>query len=86
MQITEKLRNKILFAMPELTDKEADKIAAINDVSRMTVYRYWKRLKAGDVEANNITLAIASLAASKMPDAKKKQKRLALITKQLSAA
>ena len=86
MQITEKLREKILFALPELPDREAEKIAGINGVSKMTVYRYWKKLKLGNVEANNITLAIASLAASKKPEAEKKKKKLALITKQLSAA
>lgn len=86
MQITEKLREKILFALPELPDKEAERIAGVNGVSKMTVYRYWKRLKQDDVEVNNITLAIASLAASKKPEAVKQKKRLALITKQLSAA
>lgn len=86
MQITEKLRDKILFALSELSDKEAEKIAAINGVSKMTVYRYWKKIKNGEAEANNITLAIASLAISKLPEARKKKRRLALITKQLSAA
>ncbi len=86
MQLTEKVRHKILFALPELPDKDAEKIATTEGVSKMTVYRYWKKLKSEDVDANNITLAIASLAASKMPEAKKKQKKLALITKQLSAA
>jgi DNA-binding CsgD family transcriptional regulator len=86
MQITEKLRHEILFAMRELPDKEAEQIALINGVSKMTVYRYWKRLKTEDVEVNNIVLAIASLAASRKPAALKKQKKLNKIMKQLSAA
>lgn len=86
MQLTEKVREKILFALPELPDKEAELIASINGVSKMTVYRYWKRLKAGNVEANNITLAIAELAAAKKPAADKRKKKLAQITRQLSAA
>lgn len=86
MQLTEKVRHKILLALPELPDKEVEKIAIIEGVSKMTVYRYWKKLKSEDVEANNITLAIAGLAASKIKEAKKKEKKLSLITKQLSAA
>lgn len=86
MQLTEKHRSNILLSLPELSEKEADKIAAINGVSTMTVYRWWKRLKTEDVECNNITLAIAELAASKKKEAKKKKAREQRIMKQFSAA
>jgi predicted site-specific integrase-resolvase len=86
MQLTEKLRNRILFALPELPEKEAEKIAAVNGVSTMTVYRWWKKLKTEDVESNNITMAIAELALSKLHAIKKLKKKQVLIMKQLSAA
>ncbi len=85
-QLTEKVRKNILLSLPELPEKEADKIAGINGVSTMTVYRWWKRLKTEDVECNNITLAIAELAATKRKDANKLKKRELKIMKQFSVA
>lgn len=90
IRITEKIRDQILFALPELPDAEANKIATINGVSRMTVFRWMKKIRemadGETIEVNNITIAIAELAASKMREAKRTQKKLASITKQLSAA
>jgi hypothetical protein len=87
MQLTEKNRNEILLALPELPAKEADRIAAISGSSVSTVYRLWNKIKNGDeVELNDITLAIAELAASNLKEAKKKHKRWLKAQKQLSAA
>jgi cytochrome b len=87
MQLTEKIRKGILLYLTEITQAEADRIAATNAVGAVTVYRYWKLIRTNKpVEINNITLAIAELAASKKPKAKTVHKRLAKITRQLSAA
>ena len=86
MQVTEKTRNQILFALPELSDNEAERIATIEGCSKQTVYRHYKRLKLGDRTATSIVLALGSLAVSKMPKAKKTHKQLLKIEKQLSAA
>jgi len=86
MRITEKFRDRILCAMPELAQKDADKIAAIERCSFMTVYNHWRRLKELDGEVSTIMIALGELAISKKKDAFNVHKRIEKITKQLSAA
>lgn len=89
-QLTKKDRKAILSFLTELPQEAADKIAAINGVSTMTVYRYWKKIKDknAQVEINNITLAIYELARA---NKQKKlsgniHRRLSKVREQLSAA
>lgn len=86
MNISEKTRDRIIFALPELSDDKAERIAATEGCSKMTVYRHFKKLKGGDTEATPIVMALAELAKSKMPEAKKEHRRLLKIERQLSAA
>lgn len=90
--ITEELRARILLAMPELSQANASKIATTEGCSAVTVYKYWRLLKTmtQPIEANNILLAIAELAASMQKKKGKmeqiKHKRLRHLQQQLSAA
>jgi len=85
MQLTKKIHKGILLYLSEITQEEANKIASINAVGAVTVYRYWKLIRTNKpVELNNITIAIAELAASKKETVEKTHKRLAKITMQLS--
>lgn len=90
MEITDKIRDQILIAMPELAQADADRIAAIEGCTPMTVYNHWKRLKQikkGEVlMATSIIIAISELAISYKKKADKEHKRFSKITKQLSAA
>jgi hypothetical protein len=87
MQLTEKIRKGILLYLSEITQVEAEQIAGTNGVGFVTVYRYWKLIRTGKpVELNNITIAIAELAASKKQEVEQTHKRLAKITKQLSGS
>ncbi len=90
MEITEKFRDQILFAMPELTQVDAEKISAIERCSAVTVYSHWKRLKNLEGDLTPIMISIAELAASHKKKAEKEaereHKRLLKINRQLSAA
>lgn len=85
MQITEKLRNAILFALPKLQVKDADAIAAKCDVHRDTVYRQYRKLKGEDpVEESPVIIALAELAAVNKPQVVKDKNKLLALEKQLS--
>lgn len=86
MQITAQFRDQILFALPELSKEDAEKIAAIEQCTITTVYNHWKKLKALEGEVSTIMLCIGEVAASRKKLADKKQKRLNRIHEQLSAA
>jgi hypothetical protein len=85
MQLTKKDRDAILLSLKEITQQEAETIAAVNSVGPVTVYKYWKLIREGDpVEVNNITLSIAELALAKRKEEIEVEKRITEITKQLS--
>ncbi len=90
MQITEKFRDRILIAMPELSQADAKQIAELEHCTTMTVYNHWKRLKNLEGEISTIMISIGELAASRKPTLEKKEKskekRVAKIMRQLSAA
>lgn len=86
MQITEQYRDQILFAMPELSTEDAEKIAATECCSTTTVYNHWKKLKDLDGEISTIMLSIGEIAASRKKLADIKHRRLKKINEQLSAA
>lgn len=90
MKVTVKFRDQIVFALPELTLADAERIASLEGVGIATIYRAWKRLrefKAGDeLEINTILISISELAASRKKIAEKNHKRLLQSQKQLSAA
>lgn len=90
MEITDKIRDQILIAMPVLSQTDADKIATIEGCSSMTVYNHWKKLKQlkkGDtLTATPIMIAISVLAISYKKKSDKDHKRFSKITRQLSAA
>lgn len=83
MQITEEFRDQILTAMPELKAEDARQIAALEKCSETTVYNHLKRLKNLEGEVSTIMLAIAEVAARHHI---KQKKKVARITRQLSAA
>lgn len=86
MQITEKLRHDILFALPELSGKQVKKIARYAKVSEPTVWRNWRRLRSNEpIDVNPVILAIAELAAKKKIYVVHTNKKLVSIEKQLSA-
>jgi len=85
MKLTKKNRDSILLSLKELPQSEADRIAALNSVGAVTVYKYWKLIREHKpVEVNNIVLAIAELALSKKQEQQKVEKQLSKITRQLS--
>lgn len=85
MQLTKKNRDAILLSLKEITQEEANKIASVNAVGPVTVYKYWKLIRTKQpVEVNNIVLAIAELALSKRVTQKVVEKKLSQITRQLS--
>lgn len=86
MQITAQFRDQILFAMPELSKEDAEKIKDTEGCTTTTVYNHWKKLKELDGEISTIMLSIGELAASKKKLVDKKHKRLQKINEQLSAA
>jgi hypothetical protein len=86
MQITERFRDKILFAMPELSQQDARMIAALEGCSAVTVYTHWRKLKALEGEVSTIHICLAELAISKKKESKKKSHKLLRLQKQLSAA
>jgi DNA-binding transcriptional regulator YhcF (GntR family) len=85
MQITQKLRKDILFALPKLSNADAIEIATKCDVHRDTVYRAYRKLKGDDpLEATPVIIALAELAASQKKDVVSYQKKLRTLEKQLS--
>jgi len=86
MQITAKLREEILFALPKLAVKQAEKIAKKCNVSKDTVYRQYRRLRISEnpMLDNPVIIAIGELAASRIDDAKKSHDRAKAIEKQFS--
>jgi len=86
MKITENFRDQILFAMPELAQADADKIAALEGCTPQTIYNHWKKLKDLDGDLTGIMLSLGELAASKKKVIEKDHKRADKIMKQLSAA
>jgi hypothetical protein len=83
MRITEKFRNKIIDAMPELSQELAQQIADIEQCSTATVYTHWRKLKNLDGDLSTIMLTIAKVAADKKAANKKQVEK---IMRQLSAA
>jgi hypothetical protein len=86
MQITAQFRDQILFAMPELSKEDADKIAGTEQCTTTTVYNHWKKLKSLEGEVSTIMLSIGEVAASRKKLVDKNQKRMNKIHEQLSAA
>jgi len=86
MKITEIFRDQILFAMPELSQADANKIADIEGCSAVTVYNHWKKLKDCSGEITPIMMSLAQLATSYKKKAERDHKRMLKIQQQLSAA
>jgi len=85
MQITEEDRDKILFAIPKLSRKDADKIARNTKYSTMTVYRHYTALRKGSLNASPIIRAIMKVALFRMPRVVKENHELVELQRQLSA-
>ena len=86
MQITEKLRSDILFALPKLPVKDATSIARKCEVHRDTVYRTYRKLRLSKdpVEQSPVILELARLAARRVKKVKAETQQLEQIEKQLS--